>query len=91
MLLTVFLFIFAQTYEKHTISIGSLVVTGIHKSGKFERQTCPIRFPMPLGVGNIGYCRGLTRACWIDDAPTLFLPVSDAFWAAGDFSYLFLD
>lgn len=48
-----------QTYEKHTISIGSLVVTGIHKSGKFERQTCPIRFPMPLGVGNIGYCRGL--------------------------------
>lgn len=48
-----------QTYKKHTISIGSLVVTGIHKSGKFERQTCPIRFPMPLGVGNIGYCRGL--------------------------------
>ena len=61
-------------------------MTGIHKSGKFERQTCPIRFPMPLGVGNIGYCRGLARACWIDDAPTPFLcPSALHISAAGDF------
>ena len=59
-----------QTYEKHTISIGSLVVTGIHKSGKFERQTCPIRFPKQiLAAGDSSYLS------WIKITPFLWQPL----------------